>query len=138
MRYRISMPGFVLVVDDNEAHCYAMKKMLERAHYDVATAHTGSEAFAIASGLLPDIVLLDINLPDMNGVEVCRRIRSHSKTSHLPVIFHSATHATDEWRQRAESVGATDFLTYPIEPAHLLMVIEGALAGGRNRRKKTG
>ena|SRR5512133_2860568 len=136
MRYGIGMQAFVLVVDDNEPHCYAMKKMLERAGYDVATAHTGSEAFSIASGLIPDIILLDINLPDMNGIEVCRRIRAHARTSKLPVIFHSATHATDEWRHRAESVGASDFLTFPIEPAHLLMVIEGALAGGRKRRRK--
>jgi CheY-like chemotaxis protein len=136
MRYLIPMRAFVLVVDDNEAHCYAMERMLVSAGYDVATAHTGSEAFGIASGLLPDIVLLDINLPDMNGIEVCRRIHGNAKTAELPIIFHSATHATDEWRHRAESVGARDFLTFPIEPEHLLMVIEGALAEGRKKRKK--
>lgn len=126
--------GFVLVVDDNESHCYAMQRILETAGYDVAVSHTGADAVAITLALAPDAVLLDINLPDMNGIEVCRRLRANSKSHVVPVIFHSATHATDVWRTRAEAVGATEFLTYPIEREHLLTVIAGVVAKRRTRR----
>lgn len=108
--------------------------MLEAAGYDVAIAHTGIDAVSVAMALAPDVILLDINLPDMNGVEVCRRLRANSKTFSIPVIFHSATHATDVWRARAEAVGATEFLTYPIEREHILTVIAGVVAKGRSRK----
>ena len=130
----MGMSAYILVVDDNEVHCYAMAKTLAAAGYETACAHSGSDALALLSGLGIDLVLLDINLPDMSGIEVCRRIRANKKTAGTPVVFHTATYASDDWRRRAESVGATDFLTYPVNQQQLLMVLDGALSRSKRRR----
>ena len=123
------MPATILSVDDNEAHSYAMARMLEHAGYKVLRASTGSRALKVVMEHKPDAVLLDINLPDINGYEVCQRIKTASDTRHIPVIFHTATDATAGARSHAELVGAAAFLTYPIQRDHLLTVLRGTLAG---------
>lgn len=130
------MPAIkVLAVDDNEAHCYALRRILEHSGFEVFTAVTGSDALAIARDRVPDVVLLDINLPDVNGYEVCSRLKRDELTRRIPVVFHTATEATGPAKNYAESVGASAFLTYPIDSTQLASVIHGAAAraGGASR-----
>jgi len=118
----------VLAVDDNEMHCYALRKVLEHAGFEVLTAHTGSDAIALAREAKPEVVLLDINLPDVNGYEVCTRLKKDELTHRIAVVFHTATESTGPAKNYAESVGGSAFLTYPIDAIQLASVIHGAAA----------
>ena len=118
----------VLAVDDNEMHCYALRKVLEHSGFEVCVAHNGSDALAIARQQKPDVVLLDINLPDVTGYEVCTRLKQDEATSNIAVVFHSATASTGPAKSYASSIGGSGFLTYPIEPEQLTLVIRGAAA----------
>lgn len=122
----------ILTVDDNEAHCYALGRLLQHADFEVVRAHTGSEAIRAAQESKPDVVLLDIGLPDVSGYEVCSQLKSNPSTSNISVVFHTATHRNMASRHRAEIVGATAFLTYPVEMTQLLMVVRSAAAQARD------
>lgn len=118
----------VLAVDDNELHCYALRKVLEHSGFEVFVAHTGSDALSLAHNHMPDVILLDINLPDVNGYEVCTRLKQDSVTRSIPVVFHTATESTSPAKSYAEAVGGSAFLTYPIDSSQLAMVIRGTAA----------
>src|SRR5512141_2477822 len=95
----------VLAVDDNEAHNYVLRKTLKKLGCEVLAAMTGSEALALAK-LKPKVVLLDVNLPDLNGFEVCRRLKANPTTAKIPVIFISAISQDSHSKLVAEEVGA--------------------------------
>jgi DNA-binding response OmpR family regulator len=116
----------ILAVDDNEAHNYALRKMLEHKGFEVLAAFSGSQTIELAEQK-PDIVLLDVNLPDVNGFEVCRRLKQGKNTKAIPVVFLSATHQTTSAVNEAKEAGADNFLFYPVEPDHLVMVVRGVL-----------
>jgi PleD family two-component response regulator len=116
----------ILAVDDNEAHNYALRKMLEHRGFQVMPAFTGTQTIELAQQQ-PDIVLLDVNLPDVNGFEVCRRLKKGEKTKDIPVVFISATHQTTTAVNEAKEAGADNFLFYPVEPDHLVMVVRGVV-----------
>jgi PleD family two-component response regulator len=116
----------VLAVDDNEMHCYALRKVLEHAGFEVCVAHNGTDALAIAREEKPDVVLLDIHLPDVTGYDVCTLLKQDDSTSKIAVVFHSATVSTGPAKSYATRIGGAGFLTYPIEPEQLTMVIRGA------------
>ena len=82
-------PVKILAVDDNPAALYATTRILKSAGYEVMQATTGSAALAAAHDA--DMVVLDINLPDIDGFEVCRRLRARPETAQLPVLHLSAT-----------------------------------------------
>src|SRR3569832_78567 len=115
----------VLAVDDNEIHCYAMSMVLQRRGYSVCTARCGSDALELAASVRPDIVLLDVNLPDLSGFEVCRRLRKDPSTREIAVVFHTATSANEVSRTFATHAGGDAFLTYPVNQDHLHSVIQG-------------
>ena len=125
----------ILLVDDNHTHQYSLGKHLEESGFVVLSAGTGAEALEIAASRRPDAVLLDINLPDTTGFEVCERLKSDPETESVPVIFHSATHDTQSARAKAMDLGAASFLSYPINVEHLITVLHGAVlnAGERGR-----
>lgn len=117
----------VLAVDDNEIHCYALRKLLTSAGFEVTSAHSGQEALEIFRQLNPDAVLLDIGMKDMNGFEVCERIRSEKSNDRVAIVFHSASgHASAASRSTGRT-GADAFLTYPVDPEHLASVIRGCI-----------
>ncbi len=116
----------VLEVDDFEPHNYAMARMLENAGSKVLRARTGEEALALAAQK-PDAILLDVNLPDLNGFEVCRRLKSDPATANIPVVFLTATYQHASAKAMAESVGAKSLLFYPVEKNQLLAVLRGQI-----------
>ncbi len=126
-----STSATIITVDDNEAHNYALRRTLESRGFKVMSAFTGSETLQLAQNEI-DLVLLDVNLPDVNGYEVCRRLKSGEKTKHIPVVFISATHQTTVAVNEAREAGADNFLFYPVETDHLIMVVNGVLQKSRS------
>ena len=126
----------ILIVDDNQTHQYALGKHLEESGFEVLHAQTGSEALEIAAAHQPDAVLLDINLPDMNGFDVCEKLKNDPQTQPVPIIFHSATHDTQSARIQAMDLGAASFLSYPIRVEHLITVLQGAFVQADERKRE--
>lgn len=109
----------VLVVDDQEPNRKLLADLLEVHGYAVDTAASGNEALAKLQATAPDLVLLDVLMPGMDGYEVCRAIRSDEATAMLPVIMVTALDPTEE-RVKGLEAGADDFLVKPINSAELL------------------
>jgi PAS domain S-box-containing protein len=127
--------GLILNVDDYEAARYARTEMLKRAGFQVLDAGTGAQALEVAAQSRPDLILLDVNLPDMDGFEVCRRLRADPRTLTVPIVHVSATFVSDRAQELAYEGGADSYLTDPVEPAVLLATIHSLL---RLRRAEEG
>lgn len=105
--------GTVLVVEDQAPFREFLQISLSRLGLDVVTALTGKVALSRAKEHRPDLVLLDVMLPDMDGYEVCNELRDSPETSLTPIIFISAV-SSDKHVQRAMAAGATDYLVKPL------------------------
>lgn len=112
----------IVNVDDSEIPRYAVSHMLRRAGFSVTEASTGEEALTLARNV-PDLILLDINLPDINGFEVCRRLKASPETAAIPVVHLTNTFRDRESRELALSLGADDFLVHPVEPGPLVALL---------------
>ena len=124
----------VLVVDDTEDNLFLMTGLLEDK-YDLLLASSGREALAIImSQAPPDLILLDIMMPEMDGYEVLRRIRQHPPTATIPVIFLTAL-STMEEEQLGLDLGAVDYITKPISPPLLLTRVQSHLERSGNARR---
>ena len=121
----------VLAVDDNEIQSYAIEKTLKHLGYNVVSVRDGASAVEQAASANFDAILLDIHLPDMNGPEVCRRIRILDAIQQPAIVSYSGV-SPDLFPQFQDG-GADAFLTFPVEPFHLSAVIEGA-----TRKRRTG
>ena len=122
----------VLIIncDDTAETRYTKTRVLRRAGYEVVECGTGGEALQKIRELMPQLVLLDVQLPDMNGLEVCRRIKEDAVTGTIPVIQISATYVTKEHAQDALKYGADIYLTEPLEPRELETVVSVLLRLG--------
>ncbi|MGE4612313.1 MAG: PleD family two-component system response regulator, partial [Paracoccaceae bacterium] len=107
------MSGRILVVDDIATNRLILKAKLSSAYFDVLLADCGQQALAIARSELPDMIFLDVMMPDMDGYEVCRILKSCPDTAHIPVIMVTAHNCTEE-KIRGLDAGADDFLSKPI------------------------
>jgi diguanylate cyclase (GGDEF)-like protein len=107
----VTVRARVLVVDDLPLNIEILSEALER-DYDVQFATSGSEALALIEKMPPDIILLDVMMPDMNGYEVCRRIKENPLSSHIPVIFVTAKTSNRD-QELGFQVGAVDYITKP-------------------------
>jgi DNA-binding response OmpR family regulator len=117
----------ILNVDDDEAGRYAVGRQLKQAGYDVIEAATGEHALAITVERQPDLVLLDVRLPDIDGFEVCRRIRDNPKTAGIPVVQMSASYLDSSSQVKGLENGADAYLTEPTEPAILVATLKSVL-----------
>jgi two-component sensor histidine kinase len=120
-------PETILNVNDNEAARYATTRILHRAGFKVLEASTGGEALQITREDLPPLVILDINLPDLSGVEVCRRIKTDPATASTMVLQMSATNIAVIDRVNSLAAGADSFLVEPVEPEELEAVSRALL-----------
>jgi len=116
----------ILLVEDNEMNRDMLTRRLTRRGYAVDAAGDGEEAVSRAGASLPDIVLMDLNLPVLDGFEATRRLKSAEATRAIPVIALSA-HAMAEDRERALAAGCDDFDSKPIDLDRLLRKIQGLL-----------
>jgi putative two-component system response regulator len=106
--------GVVMVVDDNPANLKLVEDMLRPQGYEVRSFPRGRMALAAAVEAPPDLILLDINMPEMTGFEVCDRLKSHEQLSEIPVIFLSALNALED-RLRGFRSGGVDYVSKPFQ-----------------------
>ena len=111
--------GRVIVVDDSSVNRMLLTGILEQAGYEVRAATNGREALDMIERVSPDIVLLDVQMPEMNGYEVCAHLKSRSRTAAIPVVFISALEEVAE-KLKGFEAGGVDFVTKPFEPAEVL------------------
>lgn len=116
----------VLVVNDDPAGRYATVRQLASAGFSTAEAASGEEALRLASGKL-SAVILDIHLPDIDGLEVCRRLRADSSTRAVPVVHLTAAYLSDHDKVRGLDAGADAYLTHPVEPAVLVSTVQALI-----------
>lgn len=117
----------ILLVEDNEANRDMLSRRLIRRGYDVVIAADGRAGFDTACARLPDLIIMDMNLPEIDGWQTTRMLKAHPRTAAVPVIALTA-HAMVSDRQRALEAGCDDYDTKPVEMARLLDKIGGLLA----------
>jgi len=120
----------ILLVEDNEMNRDVLSRLLQKRGFTVILAEDGEGAVATALRELPDIILMDISLPVMDGYEATRILRQAPSLREVPVIALTA-HAFSGDRQKALDAGCTDYETKPVEFARLLAKLEAYLGGGR-------
>ncbi len=113
------MTARVLVIDDVPANVKLLEARLSAEYFDVATAYSGAEALAACERAECDIVLLDVMMPDMDGFEVCRRLKTNPATHHIPVVMVTALDQPSD-RVKGLEAGADDFLTKPVSDVALI------------------
>ena len=113
------MTARVLIVDDIPTNVRLLEARLTAEYYEVVTASSGPQALDICNNSEIDIVLLDVMMPDMDGFEVCRRLKSNPKTHHVPVLMITALDQPSD-RVKGLDVGADDFLTKPVDDMQLM------------------
>jgi signal transduction histidine kinase len=118
-------PGRILIVDDDEAARYVKSRLLRREGYAVSEARLGRDALALAAAEEPHLTLLDVKLPDLSGIEVCREIKS--RFPHVIVLQTSAAFTGVADRTRALDGGADSYLVEPIEPDELIATVNALL-----------
>ena len=120
------MSGRILVVDDNPLNVKLLAARLAREYYAVTTANNGTEALAAARADAPDLILLDVMMPDIDGFETCRRLRADARTRHIPVVMVTALSGIED-RVKGLEAGAQDFLSKPIQDTALLARVRSLL-----------
>ena len=113
----------ILLVEDNEMNRDMLSRRLYKSGYDTVTANNGNEALAILEKCIPDLILMDLSLPEMDGWELTRRIKSDNNLREIPVIVLTA-HALEVDRKSAYDAGCDDFDVKPINFQRLLRKIE--------------
>ena len=120
----------ILLVEDNEMNRDMLSRRLSKRGYEVLIAHDGGEGIAIARSQSPDLILMDMSLPVVDGWEATRRIKAEPETSGIPVIALTA-HAMAGDEEEARTAGCDDFDTKPVELARLIEKIETLLNKSR-------
>ncbi len=125
---------YILVVDDTPPNLQLLLTMLSRKGYEAHGVTDGATALANANEQLPDLVLLDINMPNMNGFQVCQNLKSSDLTREIPVIFISARDEVLD-KVQAFAVGGVDYITKPFQIAEVLARVENQLTLRRLQRQ---
>ncbi|HEU5161510.1 MAG TPA: response regulator [Thermoanaerobaculia bacterium] len=124
---RAARTPLILNVDDDEANLYAKGRMLRRAGFEVIDVTRGLEALELVAARNPDLVLLDVRLPDVNGLEICRRIKANPASAATIVLQISASFVEREDRLRGLDAGADSYMTEPVEPEELVANVRALL-----------
>lgn len=126
--------GTILIVDDTPVNLTLLVNMLSKNHYRVRAAKDGPTALQTAAANPPDLILLDINMPNMDGYEVCERLKADDRTQDIPVIFLSALSEADNI-VRGFDVGGVDYVTKPFRFQEVLKRVESHLTLMRQRQQ---
>lgn len=120
----------LLLIEDNEMNRDMLSRRLSRNGYQVYVAENGAEGIQMAQDIIPDLILMDMSLPVVDGWEAARRVKAHPATSHIPIIAQTA-HAMANDRDRCLQAGCDDYTPKPIHMPQLLAKIEGLLLGSQ-------
>ena len=120
------MTARVLVVDDSLPNRKLLEARLQDEYFEVLGAASGAEAITLAQRWSPDIILLDVLMPEMDGFEACRRLKAQPATAHIPVVMVTSLHDQSE-RVRGLDAGADDFLVKPVDQATLFARLRALL-----------
>jgi CheY-like chemotaxis protein len=112
----------ILLVDDMRRFLDLERSFLKRAECRILTAFTGLEAIKVAKFEIPDIIMLDVEMPEMNGIEACRILKNDPQTKHIPVVIYTAL---DNIEEKARQVGCDGFHRKPLDEEKFLKVIQG-------------
>jgi DNA-binding response OmpR family regulator len=124
----------ILIVDDDVDSLKLIGLMLQRQGYEIVVANSGQQALGKANADHPDLIILDIMMPDMDGYEVCRRLRRDSATQAIPIIMFTAKTMVDD-KVAGFEAGADDYLTKPTHPAELASRVKAVLARSAAQRR---
>jgi signal transduction histidine kinase len=119
-------PKHILIVDDKPVNLKVLAQTLSNANYDIALANNGSTAIQMSLDDPPELILLDILMPEMDGFETCEKIKSHPRTKDIPIIFMSALSETIN-KVKGLSLGAVDYITKPFETDEVLARVKTQL-----------
>jgi len=117
----------ILIVDDSGTSLLMAKMALAQEPYELATAKSGSEALVVASSAPPDLVLLDVVMPGMDGFEACRRLRERPEMEATPILMVT-TRGEEAYIEEGYQSGCTDYICKPINPLELLAKVKSYLA----------
>jgi CheY-like chemotaxis protein len=125
----------ILVVEDNQANIYLIDFILSHSGYVVIKAGTGEEGVDLAATERPDLVLMDIQLPGIDGLETTRRIRRAEKGRHVPIVALTSFAMAGD-RERALAAGCTGYIEKPINPDTFVHDIEAHMTGAATRSEQ--
>ena len=121
----------ILIVDDSKTILLMERMILGNGPWELIVAFDGEDAVEKARAELPDLVLMDVVMPRMNGFDACRQLRTHGETAHIPVIMVTTRGETESVEAGFES-GCADYVMKPIDPEELIAKVESYLEGGRD------
>ena len=127
----------ILYVEDNDDNIYMLERRLKRAGFDVLIARDGAEGVAMALAEMPELILMDMGLPVLDGSEATRQIKAAPETKHIPVIALTANAMTGD-KEKALAAGCDDFDTKPVELPRLLAKIQALRLAGWHRESGRG
>jgi two-component system cell cycle response regulator len=126
--------GTILIVDDTPSNLTLLSRILSSSGYTIQLADNGATAIDMASEIIPDLILLDISMPVMDGYETCEKLKADDRTSNIPVIFISALDETED-KVKGFKVGGADYIPKPIEIKEVLARVNAHLANQRLRNQ---
>gem|GEM_PF-72147 len=109
----------ILILDDNRYNIFAVEQVLKEEGYEVLSAETGMAGLQIAVEKTPDVILLDVHMPRLNGFEICRKLKEQELTRDIPVLFMTAIYKDTQSLVKGLEVGGEDYITIPFEPQEL-------------------
>jgi len=118
--------GDILIVDDVADNLRVLSSMLSGQGYQIRCAKSGTMALMGAKAAPPDLILLDIRIPDIDGYEICHQLKSDPKTAHIPIIFLSALNEVID-RSRALDAGGVDYITKPFQMEDVLLRVKNQM-----------
>jgi CheY-like chemotaxis protein len=124
----------ILVVDDYAGARYLRSRILMDAGYEVVEAENGEGALRLAATVHPSLILLDVNLPDISGTEVCTRLKQDPETARIPVIQITGAWLSEDARRRGMASGANAYLTEPVDDVTLLREVLNLLEAAAEKK----
>ena len=112
----------ILLIEDNEYNRKIVRKLLSRSSYRLVEAFDGEAGVALAIGELPDLILMDVQLPKMSGLDATRVLRADVRTTHIPIVVITSFALSGD-RERAAEAGASGYLAKPYSPSELLALV---------------
>ena len=126
------MPEKVLIVDDDVETLRLVGLMLQRQGYQIVAANNGGQAITMTRSEKPDLIVLDVMMPDIDGFEVTRQLRKDPETSQIPILMFTAKNQVED-KVAGYEVGVDDYLTKPVHPAELIAHVKSLLSRGKAR-----